>query len=57
MLGPGWRAVQVKMRHMKDEIKGLNGKIAKQAQTIEFLLKRIANLKALLKEAKGNYDG
>jgi hypothetical protein len=47
----------VKQRHLKDEIKGLTGKVAKQAQTIEFLLKRIKNLKALNKEAKGHYDG
>jgi len=61
MSGPGWRAVEVKMRHMKDEIKGLHGKIAKQAQTIEFLLTRIKTLKALLaderKSAKKNPYG
>lgn len=45
MSGPGWRSVQVKQRHLKDEIKGLTGKVAKQAQTIEFLLRRIEVLK------------
>ena len=42
----------MKQRHLKDEIKGLTGKVAKQAQTIEFLLRRIKTLKALLEDAK-----
>ena len=42
----------MRQRHLKDEIKGLTGKVAKQAQTIAFLLKRIDTLKALLKEEK-----
>jgi hypothetical protein len=35
---------------MADKIKGLEGKVAKQAQTIAFLLKRVETLKGLLRE-------
>ncbi len=37
----------MKRRQQADDINELKSKVAKQAQTIEFLLKRIKTLKAL----------
>jgi hypothetical protein len=42
----------MKRRKQSDEINDLKGKIAKQAETIKFLLKRIENLKAIIVEIK-----
>ncbi len=42
----------MKRRQQADDISELKSKVAKQAQTIEFLLKRVANLTVLLQEAR-----
>ncbi len=42
----------MKRRQQADDISELKSKVAKQAQTIEFLLKRVSTLKALYAECQ-----